>query len=191
MATKKRERTHHRRARVGAMSLNPKNPLILIASVGLGFMGADKIYSAIDEAIPTKTTPATATTPAVVSNAISDTVLGGGFAAAGGLLALKGRRTLPKTIAGGVMIGAGLKWALKDQGVLTGGMYGYQSVPVIGRRLGGYQSVPVVGKIGRLGGVPNILNGHTTSRMPALSGVPNILNGYTTSPMPALSGIHF
>ncbi len=184
MAKAKRKRTHHRRQRVGAMSLNPKNPLILLASVGVGYLAADKIYSFIDKAIPTKTVPATATTPAVVENVVSDTVLGAGFAGVGAALALMGKKTLPKTIAGGVMAGAGLKWALVDQGVITVG--GFSSVPAIGRGVNGFSSVPAIGRIpGSLSG------GYTTSRMPTLGKIPTSLNGrgYTTSRTAAAAGL--
>lgn len=183
---KKRKRSHHKRGgRVGAMSLNPKNPLLLIGSVGLGFLAADKVNAEIDKHMPVKSVAATATTAAGTAPVVNSTIVGGGMAGIGALLALKGRKTLPKTVAGGFMIGVGIKRVLQDQGVLSG----FQSVPVIGRRMGGYQSIPVVGKIGKIGKVPSILNGYTTSPMPALSGVPNILNGHTTSRMPALSGL--
>ncbi len=183
----KRKRSHHKRhaRRVGAASLNPNNPLIMLAAVGVGYMAGDQIYSAIDKAIPTTTVPATATTPAVVKNVVSDTVLGGGFVGVGAILMLKGKKTLVKTAAGGIMAGAGLKWILKDQGVISG----FQSVPVIGRRMGGYASVPIVGKI------PSALNGYTSSRMPAMGSIPSALNGYTSSRTAAASalinGVHF
>lgn len=181
MATK-RKRTHHRRKRIGAASINPKNPLVLLVSVGAGFLAGDKIYSALDKVIPTKSVAATATTPATTTKVVSDTILGGGFVGIGALLALKGKRTLPKTIAGGIMAGAGLKWALKDQGVISG----FASVPVVGsmgrKRMAGYQSVNVLGK------VPSALNGYVTSRTAAMGMVPNQLNGYTTSRMPAMAG---
>jgi hypothetical protein len=60
----------------------------------------------------------------------------------GGLLLLKGKPSLLKTAAGGILAGAGIKAALKKFGVISG----YQSVPVIGgKRIRGYQSVPVIG----------------------------------------------
>jgi hypothetical protein len=181
MATK-RKRTHHRRKRVGAASMNPKNPLILLASVGVGYYFSDQIFGKAMTMVPIKTTAATATTAASVSPYVSATILGGGFVGAGALLALKGRRTLPKTIAGGVLAGAGLKGVLKDQGVISG----FASVPVVGsmgrKRVAGYQSVNVLGK------VPSALNGYVTSRTAAMGMVPNSLKGYTTSRMPAMAG---
>lgn len=180
----KTKRRTHRKHRVGATDLNPKNPLVLLAAAAVGFVAADQIYSAIDKAIPTTTVPATATTPAVVKNVVSDTVLGAGFAGTGAAIALMGKKTMAKTVLGGVLAGAGLKWILKDQGVISG----FPSVPVIaGRNMRGFPSVPVIA------GVPAALkgSGYTTSRMPALAGVPAALkgnNGYTTSRMPALAG---
>lgn len=193
----KRKRSHHKRhaRRVGAASLNPNNPLIMLAAVGVGYMAGDKIYSAIDKVIPTTTTAATATTPAVVKNVVSDTVLGGGFAAVGAFLMLKGRKTLVKTAAGGIMAGAGLKWILKDQGVISG----FASVPIVaGRRMGGYQGVPVIA--GGLGKIPNALTGgYTSSRMPsfaAMGKIPTALSGGYPSSRTAqasalINGMHF
>lgn len=189
----KRKRSHHKRRRIGAATLNPKNPLVMLAAVGAGYMLSDQIYAAIDKAIPTTTTPATATTPAVVKNVISDTVLGSGFVGLGALVALKmGKPSLIKTVAGGIAAGAGLKFILKDQGVVTG----FPSIPVIGRatnpfpggnQVKGYPSMPVVGKI------PNQLKGYITSRTAAGAGamgmIPNQLKGYTTSRMPIMAGV--
>jgi hypothetical protein len=65
----------------------------------------------------------------------------------GGLLLLSKKKSMPMTIAGGILAGAGLKLALKKTGIISG----YQSVPVIGanrHRMAGYQSVPVLGNTG-------------------------------------------
>ncbi len=183
MATK-RKRSHRRSKRVGATSLNPKNPLILLASVGVGFLAGDKINEAIQKVVPATTTAATATTPATTKPMVSNTVLGGGMAGVGALLAMKGRKTLVKTVAGGILAGAGLKMVLKDQGVITG----YPSVPVVGShrsRMAGYQSVNV------LGSIPNALKGYNTSRTATMGVIPNALKGYNTSRMPQMAGVDF
>ena len=71
MATsKRRARSHHRRRKMGALSMNPKNPVIMLAAVAGGYLMSDQLYSLIDKAIPTTTTAATATTPAVVENVV-------------------------------------------------------------------------------------------------------------------------
>lgn len=179
MATKRRRRSHKRRSRVGATSLNPKNPLILLASVAAGYLAGDQIYSAIDKMIPTKDTSATDKTQV---NVVSDTMVGAGFAGVGALIALKGRKTLPKTIAGGVLAGAGIKFILKDQGVIKG----FPSVPSIGkRRMSGFNRVPAIS------GIPNSLKGYIPGRTAAaasLNGIPNSLKGYTPNRMAAYAG---
>ncbi len=170
MATKRRRRTTGKRRskRVGAMSLNPKNPLVLVASVAAGWFGSDQIFKVIDKAIPTKDTSATDKTQV---NVVSDTVLGGGMAAAGSALALLGKKSMMKTVAGGVLAGAGLKLVLTDQGVIKG----FPSVPSVGRRrMNGFPSVPSVGF------TPNALRGgYSPNRasVSALNGVPDSLRG--------------
>jgi hypothetical protein len=150
------------------MSLNPKNPLVLVASVAAGYFASDEIYKMIDKAIPTKDTSATDKTQI---NAISDTALGGGMAAAGGALALLGKKSMIKTVAGGIIAGAGLKLVLKDQGVIKG----FPSVPSVGRRrMNGFPSVPSVGY------TPAALRGgYSPNRtsVSAINGIPAALRG--------------
>jgi hypothetical protein len=150
MAKKKTKRRHHR---VGAMSLNPKSTLVRLASVAAGYFLGDTINSFVDSVtpasifpVPVATVPPTA--PATGFSALGfnqDTVVGaieGGLGAM--LLMSKGKASLLKTGAGGILAGAGLHRLLKKTGYVTG----YQAVPVIGRhRVAGYQAVPVIGKI--------------------------------------------
>lgn len=180
MATK-RKRSHRKSKRVGAATLNPGNPIVMLAAVGVGYYFSDKLFVPLRNMLPMKTTAATTTAPATIAPIVSGTVLGAGMTGVGALLMLKGKKTMVKTVAGGVLAGVGLKGILKDQGVVTG----FQSVPAIGRRgVNGFQSVPAVGA------VPNALQGgFTTSRMPAMGAVPNSLKGgFTTSRMPAMAG---
>ncbi len=178
MATKRRRRTTGRRRskRIGAMSLNPKNPLVLVASVAAGYLASDQIFKVIDKAIPTKDTSATDKTQV---NVVSDTVLGGGMAAAGGALALLGKKSMAKTVAGGVMVGAGLKLVAVDRGWVKASVTGFPSVPSVGRtrrRMNGFPSVPSVGF------TPAALRGgYSPNRasVSAINGVPDSLRGYT------------
>lgn len=171
MATKRRRRTTGKRRskRIGAMSLNPKNPLVLVASVAAGYLASDQIFKVIDKAIPTKDTSATDKTQV---NVVSDTVLGGGMAAAGSALALLGKKSMIKTVAGGVLAGAGLKLVLTDQGVIKG----FPSVPSVGRRrrVAGFPSVPSVGST-----PASLRGGYSPNRasVSAINGVPGALRG--------------
>ena len=102
-----------------------------------------------------------------------------GLVGIGGLLLMRKKSQPALKYAGGVLLGAGLKRALKVLGVVSG----YQSVPVIGRshRMAGYQSVPVIGRTI----TPPQLAGYTPPQLagyiPAGSGV----SGYR----PAGSGV--
>lgn len=154
-----RKRKHHRarrrRGRVGAMALNPQQPVVKLAAVALGyFLAADPINSAIDKVVPDSIKTATD---------FKKYIPGAAEGGIGAMLLLSKRKpSLLKTVAGGVLAGAGLKRLLTTAGVITG----YQAVPVIGasrrHRMAGYQSVPVVGVM----------------TPPQLSGVPAQLQGY-------------
>lgn len=172
MKHRKHRKVHHRRRhRIGAMSLNPANPVLKLAAVGLGyFLAADPINSAIDKILPDSMKPdaGTGTAPGEMVKYVPGAVevgLGAMF------LLSKRRPSLIKTLASGVVAGAGLKRLLKASGVITG----YQATPVIGRarhhRMAGYQSVPVVG----------------LTTPPQLSGTPAQLEGYRVNG-PRLSG---
>lgn len=180
MAKKK----HHKKRRHHAVgALNPKSPLVMLASVGIGYLMADTINGKIDQFNTTTTTPAGGGTP-VSTNTVSPTIVMVGELGIGGLLLLSKRKGgtmgMVKTVAGGVLAGAGLKRALKKFGVVSG----YQSVPVIGRRMGGYQAVPVIGGMrpGQLAGAPGPgqlqgyrVNGMNNGYVPNGSGTSKIM----------------
>lgn len=154
---KKRSKKGGRRRSMGA--INAQSPLVRLAAVAGGFFMGDTINGAIDKVLP-KTT--TGTPPVSTISKATNTAAIVGEVGIGGLL-LMGKKGgtvgLVKTVAGGVLAGAGIRRALKQLGV----MQGYQSVPVIGRhRMAGYQSVPVIGTNGapaQLQGVPSQLQG--------------------------------
>lgn len=152
---KHKAKKHHRRRRIGAMALNPSQPVVKLAAVALGyFLAADPINTALDKVIPAEITTATD---------FKKYIPGAAETGIGALLLMsKKKPSLIKTAAGGLLAGAGLKRLLKASGVITG----YQATPVIGRmgrhRMAGYQSVPVVG----------------VTTPPQLSGTPPQLQGY-------------
>lgn len=121
---------HHRRRKVGAMAMSAKSPLMTIAPIVAGYFLADKINTPIDTAVGGK---------------VDSKIVAAGEIGIGYLLAFKGKKSMPKSIAGGILIGAGLKRALKDFGVVTG----FYSVPVLsGRQVKGFHNVPVIGAPG-------------------------------------------
>lgn len=163
MANKKTKRRHHR---VGAMSLNPKSTLVRVAAVAAGYFLGDTINSAIDSVIPASIFPVPVATnpptaPATGFAALGfnqDTIVGAAEGGLGAMLLLsKGKASIIKTGAGGILAGAGIHRLLKKAGIVTG----YQSMPVIGRHLmAGYQSMPVIGKTpAQLRGLPGQLEG--------------------------------
>lgn len=185
MAHKRRRQRHHarRRSKVGLTTMSPANPLIVLGSLALGYLSGDTISGKLDTYIPTTTTPATATTPAVVKNVVSDTVLGASEMGAAALLYLKGPKKVWSHVVAGFTAGVGLRLVLKDQGVVTG----FQSLPVIGNILRGFQSLPVVGKI------PSALKGgFITNRTAAMGIVPNMLKGgFITNRTAAMGGMGY
>lgn len=155
------KKSHRRRRRVGAMSLSASSPLMLYGSIALGYFMGGKIL----DPLLTK-----------VTGTLDPKIVGAGKAGLGFLLAFKGKKNLPKTLAGGILLGDGLKSLLTSFGVVTG----YGAVPVVGsrRRLNGYGAVPVVG---------GYTGGYTPSQMIAgpLNGMgANGYNGYQAPPVP-------
>jgi hypothetical protein len=160
MARKKRHAKHRRRhhRRVGALALNPSSPLVMLGSVAIGYFGAGAINPMVNMLIPAtmKTQPMTGK------------LVAAGEVGIGALLILgKGKKSMIKTIAGGLLAGAGLKRAMvvfAPGATDTLGAYrpnsalnGYGDVPVIGKhRMNGYGDVPV---IGRTPGVSHGTNG--------------------------------
>lgn len=168
MAHKKRKRRHRR---VGAMSFGGKKDtgLKLLAVAG-GFLLGDTINTQIDKFLPKTTDTATGTQ---VPNQTIGIV---GEIGLGGLLLMRKKKSMPLTVVGGVLAGAGLKRAMKKMGVLKG----YQNVPVIGRhRMSGYQSVPVIGN--------TVVPPQLAGRMPAqLQGYG--VNGYVSQGSGVMAG---
>lgn len=144
---KKHKKTHRRRHRVGALSMSAGSPVVMIGSVALGYLAGSAVNNAINMLIPAsmKTAPSTGK------------IVAGAQLGLGALLVLgKGKKSLMKTIAGGLLAGAGIKRATVVFAPNTtdtlgayatpGQLSGYGDVPVIGRRrVAGYGDVPVIG----------------------------------------------
>lgn len=135
MAKKRHSKKGRRgRRRIGAARLNASSPLVKVAAVAAGYFLGDKINPLIDK---------------VTAGKVSDKIVGVGQTGLGGLLLMKGRSSMIKTAAGGVLAGSGLKRALRAFGVLQPALpppagttvTGYGKVPVIS----GYGQVPVIG----------------------------------------------
>jgi len=144
--------------RVGS-KMNPSSNTVKLIAVGAGYFLGDTVNSLLDKIIPASVSaPATPPTTTGAFD-VKKYIVPGAQIGIGGLLLLKGRPTMIKVLAGGVLAGAGLKRLL----IATGTVTGYQSVPVVGarrNRMAGYQSVPVVGGIpSQLAGQPGQLQG--------------------------------
>lgn len=124
MAKKRKKSTNKKR--VGAMALSASSPLVMYGSMAAGFFLGDKINSAIDTATGGK---------------IDTKLIAGGQVGLGALLVFKkgGKKSAIKTIAGGVLLGAGAKRAMTAFGLA--GLGGFYDVPGIN----GFQDVPAVG----------------------------------------------
>lgn len=157
-----------RSKRMGRSSMmNPSSPVLKIAAVAAGYFLGEKIIAPLEKLIPLKNTPASGTTPATVAPIIPEKVIHGAEAGLGALLLMKGKSTMVKTIAGGLLAGRGLKGLMTDFNIMTG----FQSVPVLGKAVRGYQITPV------LGAVPASLQG-TTNNGYRVNGLPPQLSGY-------------
>lgn len=144
----------------------------MIAATAAGYFFADEINAQLDKFYPNTVVPA-GTTSFTDPNTIK---LAGQLGLGGYLLLSKGKPSLIKTGAGGILAGSGLKRGLKKFGMITG----YQSVPVIGNRLGGYQAVPVIGSRtpAQLSGAPAQLQGfRVNGYQPTGSGVMGKVSG--------------
>lgn len=169
MATKQRSKKkgNKKTKRVGA--LNPNNTMIKLAAIAVGYFVGDTINGPLDKIIPASVlTPTNPTSAVKYVPAVAQIGIGGL------LLMKKGKPSMIKTIAGGLLAGSGLRRGLKSAGVITG----YQSTPVIGKaphRMAGYQTVPVVGNVpAQLQGIPAQLQGYRVNGpgyTPAGSGV--------------------
>ena len=157
MARRRKKRSSGRRRRsMGAMALNANSPVVQLGAVAVGYLFAGKpINDMLDK---------------VTGGKVSGKIIAGAEVGLGALLLLKkGRKSLPQTIAGGVIAGAGLKRLLVEMGVVSG----FQAVPVLGR-LGGYQKVPVLGSPNGGLTVPrNGVFGYNTSDQKVMGGFEN------------------
>lgn len=156
MARKRKSRkTHHRRRKVGAMALNASSPMVKYGTILLGYLLAKPLNTAIDGIIPAS----------LKSQTGSPKIVAAGEAGIGALLVFsKGKKSLIKSIAGGVFLGAGLKRFMDS--MATGAattITGYGAVNVVS----GYGAVDVISGKRKLGGyTPNAaLNGYTPNAM--------------------------
>jgi hypothetical protein len=143
MATKKKSKkkgTSRRRRRVGAMALNPANPLVKLVPIGIGYFFGDKINTPIMNAIGDKLDPK---------------IIGIGEAGIGAYLTFFDKKpSLIKVAFGGLLLGMGAKKTLSEFGIGSFvSVGGYGQIPVIGRsRMNGYGDIPVIGSnIRRMG----------------------------------------
>jgi hypothetical protein len=152
--TKKRGRKSRR---VGASKLNPGSTLIKLIAVGAGYLLGDTLNSAIDKALPAPTVPTAGVKPSLMDSVVKYGPVVAAVGIGAMLLLKKGKPSLIKTGAGGILLGAGLKRAIAQFGRVSG----YQATPVIGRRrMAGYQATPVIGTMpAALTGRPSQLEG--------------------------------
>jgi len=168
MARRKRtHRTKHRRRhRIGAMALSATSPITMYGSIALGFLMGNTVNGLLNKLVPA----AIATDP---TKAVSTgKILAAGQAGLGAALVfMKGRKTTVKIIAGGILLGSGLKRAMTVFKSDATTMGGYGDVPVIGayrtsgqlgyRKVAGYGDVPVIGAYA----TPGALNGKVMGSM--------------------------
>lgn len=155
MAKKKAKKTtRRRRSRIGALSLNPASPLVMYGSVAAGYLLANTINTPITNAVGDK---------------LDNKIVAGVQVGIGGYLIMKkGKKSLPVTIAAGLLAGAGLKRGMAAFGIGQTHMAGYQNVPAVN----GYQNVPSVNGTGaaRRVGAYNLGQMHTSRTMAASDG---------------------
>jgi len=129
MAKKRKKTATRRRRRVGAMALNANSTLMKFAPVIAGFLFADKINPMIDK---------------LTGGKIDSKLIGAGQTGLGALLVFgKGKKSMLKTLGGGLLLGTGAKRLTQSFGI--GRIGGYGNIPVLGNRVNGYHSVPVLG----------------------------------------------
>lgn len=185
------KRKKHHKKMGAARSAKGAGMLIKLASVAVGYLAADKINDKLDKSFTP--TPKLDANGQPIADTMTPNVILAGELGLGGLLMLKKmpvKNRMAKTaitVAGGVLVGAGLKRAMKKLGVI----HGYQSVPVIGRhRMAGYQSVPVIGGVpNQLSGVPNQLTGGYIPSGSSMNGYKSQGSGVMGSMDPSGSGI--
>lgn len=131
-----------------------------LLAIGAGYFMGDAINNMVNKVLP-KTTDAIP-----VPTEAGQTMGVVGEIGLGGLLLMRkqrGQMGMITEIGGGILVGAGIKRALKVMKVISG----YQNTPVIGmpmRKTAGYQSVPVIGATATpsqlAGRIPAQLNGY-------------------------------
>lgn len=144
MAKRKKAKSKSRRRRVGAAGMNPNNPIVKYGSMALGYLMGDKINAQVAK---------------MVGDKVDGKIIGAGEAGLGAFLVFGGgKKSMLKTIAGGVLLGAGAKKVMTEFGI--GGIGPYGRVPVVA---GAYGRVPVVAGAKRINGYTpnNALNGYT------------------------------
>ncbi len=148
MAKRKTKTTRRRRHRVGAMSLAAGSPLVKGISIAAGYLLGDTVnQQLIDKLFGTPTDPVkTGKTIAIGQIGVGSALL---------FMKLGSKKSIVQDLAGGVLLGAGLKRAMVvfKAGATT--MSGYGDVPVIGayktpgqlgrKPIAGYGDVPVIG----------------------------------------------
>lgn len=153
MARRKHHHKKSHRRRIGAMSLSASSPLVKYGSIALGYIAATTINNGIDGIVPSS----------MKTNTNYGKLAAVGEVGLGAMLAFrKGKKSTIGTIAGGLLIGAGLKrgMAALSSSTTPATTSGYGQVPVVG----GYGQVPVVGR--RVNGyTPNqTLGGYTPNQ---------------------------
>lgn len=145
-AKRKKAKRTTRRRRVGALALSPSSNLVKLGSVAVGYLFANQVNGLIDKVVPAT---------------VGQKIVGVAQAGAGYFLAFRkgGKSSMLKTLAGGIIAGAGVKRLAASMNLAGIGGYqmvkavsGYQNVPAIGNRVTGYAPGP--------GGI----NGYQTSR---------------------------
>jgi hypothetical protein len=139
MAKKKSsKRKPVRRRRIGSMAMNANSPLVTYGSIAAGFVLGAKIDTMLTKVVPAGVDPK---------------IVAGAEIGIGALLVYsKGKKTMLKTVTGGILLGAGIKKATTAFGIA-----GYNMVPAVA----GYNKVPAVS-----GYNPNSgMNGYTTAKV--------------------------
>lgn len=130
-----KRKKHATKKRVGGFKTssltNPENPIVKYGSMALGYLFGDKINAQIDKITGAK---------------IDTKIVAAGEIGIGSLFVFKkGKKNIITTVAGGVLIGAGLK-----RGLAAFGLGGFQDVKYVN----GYQDVKYIngrrmnGKVG-------------------------------------------
>ena len=141
---KSAKKTTRRRRRIGAVALNANSPIVQYGSIAAGFLLGTQVDTMLSKVIPAN---------------VDGKIIAAGEVGIGYMLSFgnKGAKKLLPTVAGGLMIGAGIKKAITAFGI-----GGFQMVPAVG----GYRSVTAIGA------PPKRLSGYNAGR--------NGLNGYST-----------